>query len=293
MPCYQHRPRGGVRTGKNRYEAAGGNKRFGGQVIVVAGLAFEARIAAGPGLRVICSGNGTDLAGKISRALTRDCKGLISFGVAGGLDPDLQPGTCVIASAVLSGKSQIPTDRRWSDRLLEALPNPVHGTVLGVGAPVADPEAKRALYMKTGALAVDMESHIVANVASARGLPMAAIRVITDPARRAIPNAALAAMRDDGTVDLMAMCRSLIATPRELTALFRTALDNRAARASLRQGRQLLGPRLGLPETREERYIDDRTRSQSERPTGATPGFVPYLPSAGLFADQRAFQKAD
>jgi nucleoside phosphorylase len=40
---------------------------------------------------------------------------------------------------------------------------------------------KRALHMSTGALAVDNESHVVASAAAARGLPMAAVRVIVDP----------------------------------------------------------------------------------------------------------------
>ena len=62
-----------------------------------------------------------------------------------------------------------------------------------------DPQEKRALYLETGALAVDMESHIVARIGAARGLPVAAIRVITDPARRALPQAALAAVRPNGT----------------------------------------------------------------------------------------------
>jgi len=96
-------------------------------------------------------------------------------------------------------------------------------------------------------VAVDMESHIVAQVAQARGLPVAAIRVITDPSARALPAVAFAAMRPNGTTDIAAMVRFLIRQPSQLPALFRTALDARAARASLLRGRQLLGPGLGLP----------------------------------------------
>jgi hypothetical protein len=55
----------------------------GGQLIVVVGLAFEARIAAGPGIRVICSGDGRDLAGALSSACIEGCRSVISFGVAG------------------------------------------------------------------------------------------------------------------------------------------------------------------------------------------------------------------
>ena len=54
-------------------------------MIVVVGLEFEARIAVGPGMHVICSGDGRNLATALAQAITADCRGLVSFGVAGGL----------------------------------------------------------------------------------------------------------------------------------------------------------------------------------------------------------------
>jgi adenosylhomocysteine nucleosidase len=226
-------------------------------VIVVVGLAFEARIAAGPGIRVICSGDGRNLAASLAHAIAEargfpeGCRGLISFGVAGGLAPSLEPGACVVGSAILSGETRIATDREWSQKLLQTIPDSVYGMLAGVPAPISHPAAKRSLYAKTGAVAVDMESHIVAAVATAHGLPVAAIRVITDPAVRSLPGAALAAMRPDGTTDITAMIRSVVQQPRELPALLRTALDAHAARNTLMRGRRLLGPRLGLPDLRQ------------------------------------------
>ena len=248
-------------------------------MIVVVGLAFEARIAAGPGMRVICSGDGHNLAANLTYAVAQGCGGLISFGVAGGLDPQLKPGTCIIGSEIITERGRMVTDHQWSQRLLQTLPDPVHGTLVGVGAPVADSHSKRALHLKTGAVAVDMESHIVADVAATHGLPMAAIRVITDPAKRTIPNVALAAMRPNGTVDVLAVMRSLLHKPRDLVALMQTALDARAARATLREGRRLLGPRLGIPEPY---MVDLDVDAASTRRAGTTTAdFTPYLPAAG------------
>jgi hypothetical protein len=82
--------------------------------------------------------------------------------------------------------------------LLRLIPNAIHGAIAGVTTIVAHPEAKRSLHMSTGALAVDNESHVVASVAAARGLPMAAARVNMDPATRQIPAAALATVRATG-----------------------------------------------------------------------------------------------
>jgi adenosylhomocysteine nucleosidase len=140
----------------------------------------------------------------------------------------------------------MPTDREWSQQLLSTIPGAVAGKLLGVTAPVANPREKRDLYVKTGAIAVDMESHIVAAVGLAHGIPVAAIRVITDPAQRALPVSAVAAMRPNGTTDIAAMVRSVLKRPREIPALFQTALDARAARASLVRGRYWLEPHFGL-----------------------------------------------
>jgi hopanoid-associated phosphorylase len=177
------------------------------------------------------------------------CPGIISFGVAGGLAPQLRSGACVVGSAILSGSNRMPTSRAWSEKLLQTIPDAVSGMLLGVSAPIANPRDKRALFVKTGAVAVDMESHIVAAVGAAHGLPVAAIRVITDPAKRALPASAVAAMRPNGTTNIGATIRSALMRPRELPALFQTALDARAARATLVRGRHLLGPAFALPLT--------------------------------------------
>lgn len=224
-------------------------------MIIVVGLAFEARIAAGPGVRVICSGDGRNLAAKLTAAIAdarqrvQGCPGIISFGVAGGLAPQLRPGTCVVGSAVISGERRMPISGEWSQKLLQTIPDALPGVLLGVPAPIAHPDEKRKLYLKTGAIAVDMESHIVAAVGLAHELPVAAIRVITDPAKRALPASAVAAMRPNGTTNIGAMLRSVLRRPKELPALFQTALDARAARATLVRGRHLLGPAFTLPST--------------------------------------------
>jgi adenosylhomocysteine nucleosidase len=117
---------------------------------------------------------------------------------------------------------------------------------VGVTAPLSDPRDKRALHLNTGAIAVDMESHVVATVGARHGLPVAAMRVITDPAERALPASAVAAMRPNGTTNIGAMIRAMLMRPREIPALFQTAFDALAARATLVRGRRLLGPGLLL-----------------------------------------------
>jgi adenosylhomocysteine nucleosidase len=223
-----------------------------GLLIIVVGLAFEARIAAGAGTRVVCGGDGRHLSVALAAAIAEarmlfgNCPGIISFGVAGGLAPQLRPGTCVIGSAILSGSNRIPTNHIWSQQLLQTFPDAVSGLLLGVSAPICDPRDKRALHVSSGAIAVDMESHVVAAVGAAHGLPVAAMRVVTDPAERTLPASAVAAMRSNGTTNIAAMIKAVLMKPREIPALFQTAVDAFAARATLVRGRRLLGPALSL-----------------------------------------------
>jgi hypothetical protein len=61
-------------------------------VIAVTGLAFEARIAAGPGVNVLCATERSRLLEWLEASIAYQCSGIISFGIAGGLDCRLSPG---------------------------------------------------------------------------------------------------------------------------------------------------------------------------------------------------------
>ena len=219
-----------------------------GPVIAVTGLAFEASIAAGLGVTVLRGDERRMLRAGLQRAVARGGRGIISFGVAGGLEPGLMPGECVVAAAVVTDNASYATCAHWSRHLLDALPKARRGAILGVDKVVACPDLKRTLRKDTGATAVDMESHVAADVAAQHGLPFAAIRIIVDPAHRPLPPAALLPLRPDGTPHVAAILRSLARAPRQFGALMRVAFDARAARAALLRGRRLLGPRLAFPD---------------------------------------------
>jgi adenosylhomocysteine nucleosidase len=218
------------------------------EVIAVTGLNFEARIAAGEGVRVICAGNGGRLRRALSEALSAQCSGIISFGVAGGLDPELECGRWVVADAIIAGAARFETDRRWTGALMQCLAYGKAASIAGSDSPLIDPETKRTLQQRSRAAAVDMESHIAAEIAQARGVPFVACRVIIDPAGRTLPPAALAAQRSDGSLDITRVAEGVLRAPSQVPALLRLALDARTARASLARGRRLLGAGLGFPD---------------------------------------------
>jgi adenosylhomocysteine nucleosidase len=209
-------------------------------VIALVGLTFEARIAAGPGVLVVCRGRET--ADLLRLAIGAGCRSIISFGVAGGLAPDLIPGDCVVASAIIDYPAVRPTDPLWSRKLAEMIPDVRHGPIMGVNAVVSDPSDKHKLHAFTRAVAVDMESHLVARLADSHGLAFAAVWVIIDPAHRAVPPAALLAMAPGGSTDVSATLREILARPSQVSPLMRLAADAIAARAALVRLRRTLGP---------------------------------------------------
>jgi adenosylhomocysteine nucleosidase len=213
-------------------------------VIAVTGLAFEARIAGGDAI----VGDGRRMAATLNAAIARGGRGIMSFGIAGGLAPGLLPGQWVVASIVISDHGRHDVHRPWSERLLGALPGALHGAIAGVDLPIGDVRAKRALFARTGAIVVDMESHLAARIAAAHGLPFAACRVIIDPAHRSLPPAALLGLRPDGAPNLAAVLGSVVEQPGQLPRLMRLAFDASIARAALRRGRASLGPSLAFPD---------------------------------------------
>ncbi|HVZ51858.1 MAG TPA: hypothetical protein VG986_07830 [Pseudolabrys sp.] len=202
-------------------------------IVVAVGLAFEARIArAAPGAR-ICCGRGPVMEAALTRALGPSCAGILSFGIAGGLDPALRPGTTLIASTVIAEGGHHTTDTRWSRALLDSHPAAIHAPLLGVDEAIVDPAGKGHHFRRTGAAAVDMESHIAAKVARRHGLPFAVLRVIADPADRHVPPSAMRGVRADGRTDALAVLRALARRPREIAGVVGIARDAWTARTTL------------------------------------------------------------
>ena len=222
-------------------------------VIAVTGMAFEARIARGEGVEAVYAARCDLLERALTAALARGASGVISFGTAGGLAADLEAGTLIVADAIDGPSGRIRTDPAWRERIVSKLAGtPLHapwqcGVLAAVTAPLTTVEQKAALNRARGALAVDMESHVAAAMARAHGVPFMACRAIVDPAWRALPEAAMAGLRDDGTTALMPILASLVRAPSQLGAMIRLAGDARAARAALTQARKTLGPAFARP----------------------------------------------
>jgi hopanoid-associated phosphorylase len=173
--------------------------------------------------------------------------GLVSFGLAGGLDPGLAPGAVVLAEWVGITAHRWHTDDRWRQRLLEACDGAILAGVAGSDTPVATRLARQQLRSSTGASIVDMESHIVADMAGRMGLPFVVIRAVADGAGSDLPPAALIPLHPDGRPDLPRILADLARSPSQLPGLVRLAGASRRAFASLGSVCRDLGPGLACP----------------------------------------------
>lgn len=206
-------------------------------VLIVTGLHQEARIAEGRGLTVVCSGSSPrQLRDHMSGFNAASVRGIISFGVAGGLDPALRSGDVVIATDVVSGEDRwqalAPAEDDLAMLQVTGGPRIVSGRLAGSETVVVGQSGKAALREVTAAAAVDMESHIAAAYAEENGLPFAAVRVISDPATRALPQLAMDALKPNGQVDIWKVMRGIALDPMAIPALVSAGRDfNRALRS--------------------------------------------------------------
>jgi hopanoid-associated phosphorylase len=214
--------------------------------LVITGLATESRIAAGPGLILfVCSGSDpARLRKQLAGLDPGGLRAVISFGIAGGIDPSLRPGDVVVATAVMAeeGTWKVPPSvvSAMSGRVRASGIPVAEGALVGVEDPLMRPETKASVHASTDAIAVDMESHIGAAYAARHALPFAAVRVISDPAERALPRLAINALKPDGRIDFAAVFSGLARAPSELTTLLRAGGDAGRAFAGLRRCRRFL-----------------------------------------------------
>jgi adenosylhomocysteine nucleosidase len=192
----------------------------------------------GDGALLAVSGIGLAAAEVAARALVEaGASSLMTFGMAGGLDPALKPGSVVVPCELISANgARFAASRAWRERVAAAL-SPLRavteGNLLTSASAIDTPAEKTKAFRRTGAAAVDMESAAVAEIASRHNLPFIAVRVIVDTAADALPRAVVYASQA-GSVQMSRLIAGLILAPREIPALIRLTQRYRIATRSLR-----------------------------------------------------------
>ena len=196
-------------------------------MLVVVGFQAEAALLP-PGQPMLCAAANPALLARRLAAMPRPLA-ILSFGVAGGLDPALPSGSLVVAGTLIAAEGPYAPDPEWSARLAAAtgarlLP------VAGSDLLVTSAAEKAALRARTGAAVVDMESAVVARL----GVPFAVLRAVGDTAGEALPPAAAHGLDEEGNPAPWRVMRALLRRPQDLPGLIRLARRTSTALAALR-----------------------------------------------------------
>lgn len=198
---------------------------------IVTGLKAEADILRDLGM-LLASGGGHQAH---TRSLIEEMKRagathLASFGIAGALDPGLKSGDIVLASQVICPDGRVRTAEPLETAFFRK------GKVWGAAKPILTAQEKYSLFHKSGALAVDTESHLVAE----SGLPFFVVRAIADRADQDLPKAVLNGLDENGKAQLGPILAALFLDPFQLPGLVRAGMASRIALKALLGCRGLL-----------------------------------------------------
>ena len=206
-------------------------------IAAITGLAAEARLLRRIGIAAVATSGQPARIANTAESVPANTS-LLSFGIAGGLAPDLAPGTILLPQRVQAASgATYPVDVDWRGRVAAALAArgifAVDGDLFGAPRPIATASEKEALNRRTGAIAVDLESHVLARSAQRHGRPFLVLRAVADGAEFNLPPAAAVGLDGDGHAAPGRVLLALLREPQQLGALFRAARVTRLALAAL------------------------------------------------------------
>lgn len=198
------------------------------------------------GWSLVQSGPGPERAAQCaSAAVAAGAQALVSWGLAGGLTADVEPGTVMLPRRVIMQRGDaFVVAAAWHERLaaLDAEFVVSFGDLLTVPAALGSPAAKAAAAAALATVAVDMESAAIAGVAARARVPFVAVRVIVDAQGDALPAGAEKWIDARGNMRSSAALGA-IARPGDWQALWRLAQRYRKANAVLVRLAQCLAAR--------------------------------------------------
>ncbi|MBI1314166.1 5'-methylthioadenosine nucleosidase [bacterium] len=203
----------------NRYKAGGlvfrGGRYDGIRVAVVeAGMGF---VRARKATSALIDGHSPDW--------------VLSCGFSGALLPEMQIGQIVMANSIVDQHGQ---ELRQT---LNAASNPAGGLYVGriltADEMIRTVDEKRELAEKHGAIAVDLESLAVAQIARERHKNFMAIRVISDDMSADLPPEVLSVVGSTGAIRFGAALGSLVKRPESAKEMWHLRGNAKAAAESL------------------------------------------------------------
>jgi len=185
------------------------------------------------------SGIGPEAAHAAAASLVRNgATALLSWGCAGALSKELEPGDLLLPQTILTEDGQtLHAHKIWRKRLTDQLSDTLEwheGMLVESNKMVSGTEEKKAIAHGSGAIAVDMESAAIGRVASQAGIPFMAIRAVADSANEELPSCIAKAMTNRGRLQMKKLLPTLIPQPLLWPKLIRLGRHFHAATRTLR-----------------------------------------------------------
>lgn len=201
------------------------------KAVCISGLNVEAKIAQAAGFSVVIGAGDRERTEALVATAAGQADRLVSFGIAGGLAPSLKAGTVVVSGEVVSeGHHWViePSIRQQLSQFARSV-GAVEGPILGARSILATQTAKKHAWDNTRAIAVDLESEIVARTATALGIPFIVLRSIADTVRRDLPPASLVPLTAEGKPDLLRVFRCVLRHPLQVGGMIGLARETALA----------------------------------------------------------------
>jgi len=171
---------------------------------------------------------------------------LISWGCAGSLSKNLQPGDLLIPQSILAENGEIfYPDTVWRKRLADRFSSSLkwhEDALVESNKMVSGVEEKQAMAHTFGAMAVDMESAAIGRVAKQAGIPFMVIRAVADTADEELPPCIAETMDNKGHLQMRRLFSALARQPRLWLQLIRLSRHFHAATKTLKSVSEQSGP---------------------------------------------------
>lgn len=170
--------------------------------------------------------------------LEHNVSALVSWGTAGALTENIKSGDLFLADTIVTNDgNKYSFDAEWNKRIIDNLNKTSlkihHGMIAHAQQVLLKTEDKNRLHNKTNALAVDMESLAIAQIASNEKLPCVSVRAIIDEASQCIPEVIIKNTDIFGRPAMFPLFSSLVLNPGLIAELIRLGTGMKAAATTL------------------------------------------------------------
>lgn len=155
-------------------------------------------------------------------------KHLLVAGLSGGLCSEIQIGDLFSPSKVLSTESEYSLPVEVFPGLKTQVE--IEPVLLSSHCPLLTILDKQDANLKTGAVAVDMESYAIAKIAMQKGISTTILRAVSDDVQTELDSRLFGLLKDSGDPDYIKVLKELSRSPCFLLALLKM---NRQARTAM------------------------------------------------------------